>query len=82
MRIDEDRVFWHGRIYSQKQIQTLRRNSFKNMTPEKHRELSSRGGKASARSREVNKAKERLIQEYTKCFLQELERDAAREKGV
>ena len=73
MIIDENRVYWHGRIYSKKQVEVLQRNSFRNMDKRKHKELSSKGGKASAESKALNKANELIAKEYAKMLMDQLE---------
>lgn len=55
LRIDENHVWWHGRLYSNKQVEVLKRNSFRNMDKTRHKELSSKGGRNSGESKRLKK---------------------------
>lgn len=57
-----DSVYWHGRTYSSKQVDVLINNNFKNISSEKHKSISKKGGIASG----IARRKKREEQEHCK----------------
>lgn len=62
------KYFWHGRYLSEKQVLTLKENNFLNISKERHKQISSLGGKASGKIRRQRK----IIKETTDKWLTEI----------
>lgn len=61
--MEDKKYFWHGRFFSENQINALKENNFRNIPTDKLKAISSKGGKVSAeKKRRVKAMKERASQ--------------------
>ena len=57
----DNTTLWKNRKFSKKQIEVLKKNNFKNISPDKQKLISKKGGIASGIARRNNKAINELV---------------------